>query len=905
MKLKTQVFELSDTSDYARAVLAQINTTRAMVSKTTEMVEQTVSDISAAVAETGYLTKNIDITKTSRLKSSAYNDLVDNMRLDLSVTYSRLNGLVGMMEILRKSSTYMINQLTARLNILNSRLRSFSTLNNLRSQYDNIIINTFTTDDSTNEDRMFAAKRHTDGNLLSLNTVAFDGIITNQYNYDMYVYRLNKDLSLNVKGDNLTADAIHSGLALTLLGKKKSTIKDYYVGRGARISFDGAVIALVLDLADTKLINHISFGMFGSGPVEVLGAYYSTRRTIAPGSTKWMPITITTDSTNISGITMKFAGIEASSIMVVIGQRYENSITMPVEQYKIENSGTTLQSLRKNLLKIDFNNTGTYLKSYVPASVTDFISDSAKAIIGGILGIMERMIPQGEPRSIITVHKYDILLYGLDVLYTHNQGASTYKSPYYGNKGDMEKISLRVNDVIPAGTHITYKVQTETGSKRIIPMEHITEVTKDVLLITDITRKAYDTDFIIDTSVAVSVLLNETDISSEITLRKPIANVEKAIGITLSDNINPGFNDQLTIIYTRATLDLKNDEVLAYERTFDEMVSNPTYKIQGLKCDKSRLLIMNSNDVPVSYNLTTEVLHMKLPLIEGRSIEETGYRLKTLKGNDFSGAQELEDGSFVVDDSLGMEPGSAIYAGILDEMMYVSSGEPVFRVEHEYVPGTLNVFTYNPETGTKQKVGINEYMTDVSGTVYDKDTFTSAAGSLNGHLIASYVPISGDYESNIAKPNKAEYYNHTAADGTIDLKFAPFIDTAILYDANRPIPVWAYAAGVFVLVADPDIKYEPIQIMVKGYRALNRTDYKTGDIPQLQEFSLNRRNYEYYVRGNRIFFNTNIILPITILYYARPDWYRILIELRRTNLKDDTISPLVYDYAILCDQRET
>jgi hypothetical protein len=913
MKLDPKQFTLSNVADYSKAIMDQLVSSNATVAKTQEFLTSALTQLIDVVNKNGYLSKNASITGVSRFKSSLYNNLADYMHVDLSVVYNRLNGMVELLNTTRKSATYLTTKLIARMNVLFSRLRAMSILRSFKNEYDRIIVNTFSTDNNTNEDQTFSAEHSVEGNSISLNSVATDNIVSNRYNYDLYVNKLNPDATYSMVTDGLTSNDLSDGLILRAISKGDTSLTDYKVGTeslngiavNSTVTFPGIVYAIILDLPDVKFINTITSGLFGSGIGDLLGIYYAGRQTLDPQSSRWRKLDVSVDNTNINGFSVKFPGMDASSLMLVVGQRYYTRKAMPVNQYEMDRGRLSLKTLISNLKKLDVNNSGTLIKTYIPKDIAGVLSAGAQAIIGGLLGIISKFIPSLETTAIVNVNEYILTMSNLSVEYVHHQGASTFKSEYYGNGGNIELITFMANDNVPSGTAITYSIETATGRHRVIPYERKNALVEDIILISDLNGSEFETDFPFSTDIPPVVKLNDNDITEFATVVAPLSGVPVGTAVSINRSmVSLGTNDQLVIIYQPNETTLLGDILDPSVLDMNDVLGNPTFVNQRLDCKKNRVCLLDTNGIPVSFDMTTEIKPVQLPISGNITDKYVGYSIADNKGHAFSGANMLDIGGWGVTHDIAIIPGNYIYDGVFNEQHYFTAEETpaTFR---EYVPGSLNVFSYNPDTGAKTKVAIDEYATDTSITIYPKGTFTAANGYIEGYVLCSYIPLSGTMSSNIAKYNQTEYFTHTDADGTVSLKFAPFVDTNIGYDSQDPVPVWSLGGGTFIYNANLDISYEPIQIMIKGYKALNMTDYVTGEIPTLDEFAYSRRNYQFYTKDNVIYFNTPIILPITISYYSRPDWFRVWAEMRRTNLKDDTISPMVYDYEILLDERET
>jgi len=913
--LLPRLYTPSDKIDYTKAAMAYISKTDNQLLEIEDFLQEQINKSVDQVATDGSMVKGVNIDALGRLNSYIYNDLMDFIAIDMSVMYDRLNSMVAIVNQTKRTTSSLVNSLLTRTNNMLSRIRAQNTLHDLQNEYDSIIVNTFNQDNNTMEDRTFAATLNSKAGLISLGTISQDNIIENELNYDLYVERLNDNVTIRMISDKVaqSSDDLGGGLTIRGISDRPAKISDLNLGVeqsgssyiNSSVTFDGASVAIIFDLPDSKLINSISMATFGSGPLDVLGVYYAKTRVIKTESMKWIKIAADIDTSNINGTALKFEGIEATSLMVVVGQQYYTKKIMAVQQYHMERDRMDIRTLTKNLKKIDINNSGNLIKSYIPASIRGFLSAAVQKVIGGLLGMIQKMVPKTFSTKTTTVYEYIFNISELNVQYTHNQGASTFKSPYYGNKGATEAVTLAANDYMPSGTYVTYELETAGGRARLIPQEHATDAIVDVRIIDDITDRSFNTDFTFDALNPPTVKINDQIVSA--TVIKPFDASTIGVGITLAASVTVGANDLLTIEYYPSSVTLLGDEHNVTEMAFENILGDPTYTHQELKCKKTRMTLEPLSGTYITYDMPSDGNYALLPTSPQRQLAEYGFKVMTHKGYLPSGAEELVGGGWGVDDEYVLGPQSFLYHGIFDERHFVAgSGDAMLYTDFPYKPGTLNVFTFNQDTDERVHIKVIEYDTDLSGAIQDKTAFTSADGTLAGFLYCSYNPLSGGIvESNIAKPNQSEYFTHTTEDGYVDLDFSPYVDNNIMYDSLLPVPIWTYATGTFIYNEIPEIKYDPIEVLIKGYKARNRTDYIAGKIPILNEYTPTRKNFEYYTVGNRVFFNAKLTIPMTINYYARPDWFRLIATLRRTNLKDDTITPVVYDYSLLVDERET
>jgi hypothetical protein len=255
--------------------------------------------------------------------------------------------------------------------------------------------------------------------------------------------------------------------------------------------------------------------------------------------------------------------------------------------------------------------------------------------------------------------------------------------------------------------------------------------------------------------------------------------------------------------------------------------------------------------------------------------------------------------------------GSDTYATPVDTNTIAYLG----RHLNDYFKGDMGeVIMYSRAVAGQEFTDINDKLYDkwVSSSpanVFDKTYFDTSGVVYNDTVFASYTPADEDalseyYKSNMAKHNFHRLYNGTDEESTIELDVVPQIAKDILKVSSLSGGEWTISKGKFINKYNEEIVYEPIRVSINGKLVENRTDYFKQQAPDPEVFKYIGNNYQYYVSGNKVIFNTNIDVPIEISFYRQQDSFRLVSKLYRSNRKIDDITPELYGYAMFINKRD-
>ena len=255
-----------------------------------------------------------------------------------------------------------------------------------------------------------------------------------------------------------------------------------------------------------------------------------------------------------------------------------------------------------------------------------------------------------------------------------------------------------------------------------------------------------------------------------------------------------------------------------------------------------------------------------------------------------------------------------VYAAIMNEPLIsgdifgtsVQDGKTYlkYRVDHPYMKSTIKV--YEGSVPVKEMI---EYRDDIYGNIVplsdetvDKKTVYLLSGDY-ADLKAHYVPIGTSYtgmdiQSNIASHNITETFGNIPAKG-VKLGRYPYLDMDIVNSES-----FSVKDGVFTYQPLFSIIYEPLAVYVNGNKAKNITRYRSTD-PEIDKrlAEISREDeYMYYLTEDGIIIPSKEMTGnITIQYYSLSDSLRAGIQMSKSNLYRDDLTPELYDFTILAN----
>ena len=225
-----------------------------------------------------------------------------------------------------------------------------------------------------------------------------------------------------------------------------------------------------------------------------------------------------------------------------------------------------------------------------------------------------------------------------------------------------------------------------------------------------------------------------------------------------------------------------------------------------------------------------------------------------------------------------------------------------WETDVSYIKGSLKVYI-----NTQIEPDIVEYDTDAIGNIVSMENkrIFYVYNPNEIPIYISYIPIDvtdigtkGTISTNISSHNTTESFLNTI-DERIKLSRRIYHDRSIISSLN-----FTLNDGIFFMKKRYSIFYEPIVIDISGVKALNITDYYTGNKPSF-DTGPNAAKYQYYVENSHtIKFNNNISEPITIQYYTSADSLKTRVRMYRINNYRDDLTPEIYNYTILLNVQD-
>jgi len=828
--------------------------------------------------------------ESQKLRSNNYNEMIENIQIDLAVLYDNLSSFVTILTQTVIMMDRVISKMISKVDDQTSRIQSLEALSNLHVEFDEVIHNSFTSDDNTYPIRDSSTINKDTAGVITLNTVNVDDIVKDELGYDLYLKPVTRGALTVINNETLAAESFVNTMDMDIISDSPAGIE----------------YAIIIVLPAAKWINNISFGQFSSHALTIEGIFYVSDINTSSDSTNWTEINTRTDVFNYRNFNFNFEQVDARSIMIKVKQ----------EKYKIKKiaadmasrlffSGET-RSFSDVLHEIGKNSTQNTsgFNQVVPTIVRESIDKKIKVLIQNAIDTLNLDLnsEDGNKGDLTSTYWYNIGMFDLRIYNNRYQDDNIYRSQTFGGRGDITAVTLVKNDNVPDGTLANYYLEVGGDVHRFDSND---EWMTDIITINDTTVKTYNTDLFLDSAINIEVTRNGSIVGgANYSIRKPYATSQMAYGITFDNSYTLGLGDFVTIKYKVASVNDLGNPYSPNTLNIVDIGGKPNLRNQLEDGNLQRMIIETQNGDFVSYSITNDEAHpFLIPSSASGDIPEFGYGIKSKKSMNDSIFPPYVDlvapylygisGEYVT------PPQRAIYYGIINENISGGGGTS-FNTAYDYIPGSLHVYMSGRPLIT------SEYDTDTSYPGNDKNAFTTPLHSgIDGIMKTSYIPLSGDVgaqQSNIAEQNRTELFFGTDEDNVITLEFGIYIDPRIIGDTSTVPPIWREGDGIFVLEYNNDVVYEPVIITIRGKRARNLTDYVGNTKPEFTEFSPARRNYEYYVEANRVYFNTNIDLEITVRYYVLPDILASVIKLYRTDRSIDTATPAIYDYSNFIDK---
>jgi hypothetical protein len=608
------------------------------------------------VRDNTVLTAETKMKPGTRFKSQHYNDLIDSAKIDLEVAYARLRGLI---KIINSTSAIISGKTYSTLSNIDQmldRLANLSNLKNTFSQYDDVIYNTFITDDNDIEDFDFKSKHGEAGGIITIKDTSTDFIVESERNFDIFVESINKNTVIKTFNSHITTDSMVDAMDVSIYSYDPLYLKDYELGLNEddttadALTYNGGTLAVILRLPAIKLINNISMKYASAGLTDVLQMFYTRDLASTVDGNIWRSIDFTVDTNNIRGSDINFSTKEAGAIMIILGQKSSKLFASEADKGfetmvrgKEFNLSEMVDSIEENSNVV----TKHRLKEYASPQVVETLSEDTARITNAIIQQLENMLPPEErgqteldANNFNEILEYNFSLYAFELNYIHYFNTSTYKSDIRGGDGTIAGFALTANGTeaststvsegeMSLDTTINHYVELANGQHRMLPSSQ--PKAKDIFTVEDPEILRYTSDLLMKAS-SVKVYINN-EFTTLYTLVKQHSTSTIALGIDIdSNNVSLNFGDTILIYYEVSDVDTNGKQYNPYEVTIDDLLGNPILLDQSLtKGERERALVKMDDGSFISYEFPTEIYEAFMPASGGSDDPEIAYLLKHRK----------------------------------------------------------------------------------------------------------------------------------------------------------------------------------------------------------------------------------------------------------------------------------
>jgi hypothetical protein len=848
------------------------------------------------------------------LRESTINDLLDLIYLDLFVQYADMFNLQDSMARVRAIFDSAIVAMVNRIGEIASKVRDFSTLSDSQLSFTNTIHESF----NSQSNRSASLSR------LSINPGAgvlrTAGEVEDYCTIDkssVYLVPISESVrQIDTTDPNLVYNSDPTEPFYTTL------ITNTYPSNPSYPSFlfsayTGAIVDVVIRFTGVFPINRITFAPFSNAPVEVIGLFYSDI------------IGIGWDEVGLNQITLSEINTDNIEVELNFDRVYARELHLLLRQDKFMLSHEEREILHTNSM-------GEYI-DYCCSAMDRLLREGFSEVedvatqISELVDAMKREVALPVEKLNANTRSYTVGLYNLKAQNVVYSVYGNYESDTTSLRGNLSSVSLafsgnlwHVSDSGAYDTTALFSIATAerevfmgvplgTNNEIIdaVVVEENRKFEQGVMIPVDTHMYKIETHFVPDDNYLddleiyadgekldlpdispLGLVINKKDYGTEIEVPTEFA---------LNNNIYDG--SVVTMRYILSDTD-------RFGRAYDVESVDILYVL-----GKPNISDNTSADIFSQYIYTVERDEDEV-VTASRSYEPTEYSPILISGElyycVYSGKGETISGDVIeigskmyVKDSSVVGPFDSFYYGsIREEPTFVESGVVVgsgicnrFETDAQYVKGTLKAFEegyYIP--------GVTEYETDTPAVVLvgDEKKEILVPSGASTDIRVSYIPIdktatSKYINTNIAQFNMTERYTKTQ-DKKVQLTRYPFIDRSIITSHG-----FDFSGGIFSLKYKYSIIYEPLVVYVNGVKAINMTEYRTGEKPKFPD-KKRATDYRYYVEaGKTVVFNDDVTGNIVIYYYILSDSFSTRISMFRSNYFRDDVSPELYNYTILAN----
>ena len=915
MALNIRKVDLNNLSTYLTVV-----TNRQALEGLTSGFVQTKEDLENQV---GQLLKNIQendralllskIDNNSEIYSSIYNGLIDGADIDLrmiSLQMIQLGDTVNRItDVMNRFHSTIIKAVNDRI----SEITNIGSLSDSNFEFNGFLSDTFSAD--TNDYQLTdGAKNSVTGGAYRLGT--FDSVSYIKEDGDAYikVYPLNGDLTVLGQDGSVLSRNIEDAYSLTGFNEKDVT----FIGKiaGEDKEYYGSILAIIINLPARRFINEISFSQFASSELEIVGIYTSLYETTTHEVVDWQQITnFMYDPNNKGRSEILIERTSAQSIMILLGQRNRRLTNLEINPdelahmvRQIESSSVDkVESINKAFREAMFESGFQVSRKDAIVYQTPQPLESSTAEVKRFLDRLIQVLRPADTISKVTGSIYDMGLYSLELKYNEYRTFGIYESKTHETQGNILSSQFTKTDTVNDEVFIKYYLVFETLKKRLLGIAETR--TSDIVVVDDSSKLYYVLDFYGKNSSSFVVTVNGQVVSPlDYTLRYGDRTNTVIVGVVLDASLVQ-YGNILKFTYDISDLDINYNTYTPSMVDLRKEVGYPNIKKNIIRDPISSNIVIVRNvsgDAFVPLALNSGIKRVAM-MVSGEAqtrylVDSTSVAFSRINSElyypDVIKIKDPTDSfrEIISVDSLET-PAHDLFFGVIDEVVapadIISTTE--IKTKYDYTPGSVVVSV----NGTTVFVdGYGENATDLKLV-----TFRSVNVYPDDDIRVSYNPLSlieyAQYgTSNIASFNKSETKGGTDPQNGITLESYPFVDYRIINDI-KTTGQWADINNVYSLRKLVSTTYTPMMISIGGRPARNMTFYRDNKNPEMDQFSANSRNYQFYVQGNKVFFNTAITEDIVVSYYTLGSRVKLRAELFRNDLSNQSNTPQFYDYGLL------
>ena len=854
----------------------------------------------------------------------AYGELVRSLPLnrfftkiveDLGILYDEANNIDSFLNFLRIRLAHTIDSQSKYINQIRADGSGLIDLDVNNVNFTDIVQNNFAIS-LNNTTSNFQALVDTDSERLKLQpirTYNWAGYFKNRVNAEIFSY----GTELAEEENRLYMFSNDKTRPWWMIGLSRTPQNGFVKGIDFS-DYPGMIVGVQIGFENIRPINQIKIAPTSTDRLDILGILYND----VDVERNWNQLDVSQKQLNDFFLEWNFKRIFAREIILILGQKDFIHIG---ESYNASDTRLSAEHIVRQELGLYNRQLYGYKKieEDQPPISTPF-SDNIKAILERI-----RLSTLKDPDP--DLKQYVIGLNSIEINYHEYLSSGKYEGETYKADGniieiqldDLNKIDVEQDTGI-LNTVINHDLRIEGNEYPIAQIDNDGYINEGTLIKVDDNNIKYTwSRFLIDTTEDFFISYNgELLLPSEYIISDPQNGIHL---ITLNTN-KVIINDVIGLRYKPPITNI--DGTLYYPNVFNSIkqIGMPNLIIaDGNSFLSEDIYVFPITPTPPTPGPYSPDKSNPILYEDGkyRLVELDGIQYIEIANSDLKTAAADYDYTVISSEDIHTLPDAVYipleYVSLPQRGFYFGGFREDFTVQtsggDKYIDITDGSLSVNDDTSGYKRgciliekngnsvTNITSYGIDISGDIKNKQRLFINDPFINvGDIIqASYIPINTGYVNqkiNIRNNNIIENFNGSNQDNTVFINNVPFIDQKIISDQS----FWNYSNGIFNLKDNVSIVYEPIKVTIDNFKAINRTEYFTGDNPIL-ETTENIRETEYLVVGNKIIFNRTIGENelIRVEYYELAGEITIINTLYRIDGTAVEITPELYNYTILAN----